>query len=167
EARTPLIISGPAFGDLTRYAKANQIALQLSELQKQEQSGIVAEKDKDRKIMTMDLPGRYFEVKEKEHTCHLTDEGIRKAEELAQVESFYTAGNMEWPHLIDNALKAHHLYHKDKRYVVMRDPEPPHDMAIIIVDEFTGRLMQGRQWSDGLHQAVQAKHAREGVKIKE
>src|SRR5206468_1810444 len=66
-----------------------------------------------------------------------------------------------------NALKAHHLYFKDKQYVVMRDPEPPHDMAIIIVDEFTGRLMHGRQWSDGLHQAVQAKHAREGVKIKE
>ena len=54
--------------------------------------------------------GVYFEVKEKERTCHLTDEGIRKAEELAGVESFYTAGNMEWPHLIDNALKAHHLY---------------------------------------------------------
>jgi len=148
EARTPLIISGPAFGDLSRYARANQIAVQLGDLQKQE-------------------PGRYFEIKEKEHTCHLTDEGIRKAEELAGVESFYTAGNMEWPHLIDNALKAHHLYFKDKRYVVMRDPEPPHDMAIIIVDEFTGRLMHGRQWSDGLHQAVQAKHAREGVKIKE
>ncbi len=62
-------------------------------------------------------PTSYFEVKEKEHTCHLTDEGIRKAEELAGVESFYTAGNMEWPHLIDNALKAHHLYHKDKQYV--------------------------------------------------
>src|SRR4029077_11721404 len=110
--------------------------------------------------------GRYFEVKEKEHTCHLTDEGVRKAEELAQVESFYTAGNMEWPHLIDNALKAHHLYQKDKRYVVMRHPETG-EMSIIIVDEFTGRLMVGRQWSDGLHQAVEAKHAREGVKIKE
>ena len=148
EARTPLIISGPAFGDLRRYARANQIAVQLGELQKKE-------------------PGHYFEVKEKERTCHLTDEGIRKAEELAGVESFYTAGNMEWPHLIDNALKAHHLYFKDKQYLVMRDPEPPNDMAIIIVDEFTGRPMLGRQWSDGLHQAVQAKHPREGVKIKE
>src|SRR5207253_2376964 len=68
--------------------------------------------------------------------------------------------------LIDNALKAHHLYHKDKNYVVMRHPET-HEMSIIIVDEFTGRLMLGRQWSDGLHQAVEAKHAREGVKIKE
>src|SRR5581483_1756311 len=110
--------------------------------------------------------GIYFEVKEKEHTCHLTDEGVRVAEELAGVESFYTAGNMEWPHLIDNALKAHHLYHKDKRYAVMRHPET-NDMSIVIIDEFTGRLMLGRQWSDGLHQAVEAKHAREGVKIKE
>jgi len=147
EARTPLIISGPAFGDLKRYARANEIAVQLTDLQKHE-------------------PGRFFEVKEKERTCHLTDEGIRKAEELADVESFYTAGNMEWPHLIDNALKAHHLYLKDKQYVVMRHPET-NDMSIIIVDEFTGRLMIGRQWSDGLHQAVEAKHAREGVKIKE
>ena len=105
EARTPLIISGPAFSDLRRYAKANDIAVQLTDLQKQE-------------------PGKYFEVKEKEHTCHLTDEGIRKAEELAGVESFYTAGNMEWPHLIDNALKAHHLY---KQGQAVRRDAPPRD----------------------------------------
>jgi preprotein translocase subunit SecA len=147
EARTPLIISGPAFTDVRRYAQANDIAVQLTELQKKE-------------------PGQYFEVKEKEHTCHLTDEGIHKAEELAGVESFYTAGNMEWPHLIDNALKAHHLYRKDKQYAVMRHPETG-ELSIIIIDEFTGRLMIGRQWSDGLHQAVEAKHARDGVKIKE
>ncbi len=80
----------------------------------------------------------HFEVNEKEHTCNLTDEGVRKAEELAGVESFYTAGNMEWPHLIDNSLKAHHLYKRDVNYVVQ-------DGEIIIVDEFTGRLMPGRQ----------------------
>src|SRR5438309_1371930 len=147
EARTPLIISGQAHGDLRRYTRANDLALQLSDLQKQN-------------------PGKYFEVKEKEHTCHLTDEGIHKAEELAGVESFYTAGNMEWPHLIDNALKAHHLYQKDKRYVVMRHPESG-ELSVIIIDEFTGRLMVGRQWSDGLHQAVEAKHLKDGVKIKE
>ena len=147
EARTPLIISGPAFGDLRRYARANDIVLQLNDLQRKD-------------------PGKYFEVNEKDHTCHLTDDGVRKAEELAGVESFYTAGNMEWPHLIDNSLKAHHLYEKDKRYVVMRHPET-NEMSVVIVDEFTGRLMVGRQWSDGLHQAVEAKHAREGVKIKE
>ena len=132
EARTPLIISGPAEDDPAKYAKANRIALQLKR-------------------------GVDFEVKEKEHHCHLTEEGIRHAEELAGVESFYTVGNMEWPHLIDNALKAHHLYKRDFRYMVK-------DGEVIIVDEFTGRAMPGRQWSDGLHQAVEAK---EGVRIKE
>ena len=99
----------------------------------------------------------HFEVNEKDHSANLTDEGVREAEKLAGVESFYTAGNMEWPHLIDNSLKAHHLYKRDVNYVVKEG-------AIVIVDEFTGRLMEGRQWSDGLHQAVEAK---EGVKIKE
>ncbi|MEX0711765.1 MAG: SEC-C metal-binding domain-containing protein, partial [Pirellulales bacterium] len=132
EARTPLIISGPAHDDVTRYPKADKIARQLKK----------------------DL---HFEVKEKEHSVHLTDEGVREAERLAGVESFYTAGNMDWPHLIDNALKAHHLYKLDVNYVVVDD-------EVIIVDEFTGRLMHGRNWSDGLHQAVEAK---EGVKVKE
>jgi preprotein translocase subunit SecA len=132
EARTPLIISGPAHDDITKYPKADRIARQL-------------------------LRDVHFEVKEKEHTCHLTDEGVRKAEELAGVESFYSAGNMEWPHLIDNALKAHHLYKRDVNYVVENG-------EVIIVDEHTGRKMPGRQWSDGLHQAVEAK---EGVRIKE
>ena len=132
EARTPLIISGPAHDDVTRYAKADRIARQLKK-------------------------GVHFEVNEKDHTAHLTDEGVRAAEHLAGVESFYTAGNMEWPHLIDNSLKAHHLYKLDVNYVVNGD-------EVVIVDEFTGRLMPGRNWSDGLHQAVEAK---EGVKIKE
>ena len=82
---------------------------------------------------------------------------MRAAEQLAGVESFYTAGHMEWPHLIDNSLKAHHLYKRDVNYVVNGD-------EVVIVDEFTGRLMPGRNWSDGLHQAVEAK---EGVRIKE
>ncbi|HTM55931.1 MAG TPA: SEC-C metal-binding domain-containing protein [Pirellulales bacterium] len=132
EARTPLIIAGPAHDDVSRYSQADKIARQL-------------QKD------------THFEIKEKEHTVHLTDEGVRAAEKLAGVESFYTSGHMEWPHLIDNALKAHHLYKRDVNYVVM-------DGEIIIVDEFTGRLMPGRNWSDGLHQACEAK---EGVKVKE
>jgi preprotein translocase subunit SecA len=132
EARTPLIISGPAFDNPAKYSEADRIARAL-------------QKDK------------HFVVNEKDHTVNLTDEGVREAERLAGVESFYTAGHMEWPHLIDNALKAHHLYQRDVRYVV-------EDGAVIIVDEFTGRKMEGRQWSDGLHQAVEAK---EGVKIKE
>ena len=117
---------------MTRYAKADKIARQLKK----------------------DI---HFEVKEKEHSSHLTEEGIRHAEHLAGVESFYTAGNMDWPHLIDSALKAHYLYKLDVNYVNQ-------DGEIIIVDEFTGRLMPGRRWSDGLHQAVEAK---EGVRVKE
>ena len=88
----------------------------------------------------------------------MNDEGVREAEKVAGLESFYTPGNMEWPHLIDNSLKAHHLYKRDRDYVVQPDGE------VVIVDEFTGRLMTGRQWSDGLHQAVEAK---ERVKVKE
>jgi preprotein translocase subunit SecA len=132
EARTPLIISGPAHDDVTKYSRADQIARQLK----------------------TDV---HFEVKEKEHTVSLTEEGVRTAEKLAGVESFYTAGNMEWPHLIDNSLKAHYLYKRDVNYVVQQG-------EVVIVDEFTGRLMPGRNWSDGLHQAVEAK---EGVRIKE
>src|SRR5207249_9996183 len=147
-ARTPLIISGPAFGDLTRYARANQIAVQLTEMQKLE-------------------PERYFEVKEKERTCHLTDAGVRQAEELAGVESFYTAGNMEWPHLIDNSLKAHHLYQLDRHYMIDRDQRENNELSIVIIDEHTGRAMYGRQWSEGLHQAVEAKHQKDGVQIKQ
>ena len=132
EARTPLIISGPAEDDVTKYSRADKVARQLKK----------------------DV---HFEVKEKEHTANLTDEGVREAERLAGVESFYTAGNMQWPHLIDNSLKAHHLYKRDVNYVVQ-------DGEVVIVDEFTGRLMPGRHWSDGLHQAVEAK---EGVTIKQ
>ena len=132
EARTPLIISGPAHDDVKKYAEADAISRQL----KREE---------------------HFQVSEKDHTAHLTEEGVRYAEKLAGVESFYTPGNMHWPHLIDNSLKAHHLYKRDVNYVVKEG-------KVIIVDEFTGRLMDGRQWSDGLHQAVEAK---EGVKIKE
>ena len=132
EARTPLIISGPAEDDITKYQRADKVARGLKK----------------------DL---HFEVKEKEHSVNLTDEGVRAAEKLAGVESFYTAGNMQWPHLIDNSLKAHYLYKLDVNYVVQ-------DGKIVIVDDFTGRLMEGRQWSDGLHQAVEAK---EGVPIKQ
>ena len=133
EARTPLIISGPAFDDVRKYAEADRIA----------------------RLLKKDV---HFEIKEKERTAHLNDDGVREAEQIAGVESFYTPGNMEWPHLIDNALKAHFLYRRDREYVVQPDGE------IVIVDEFTGRLMTGRQWSDGLHQAVEAK---EKVRIKE
>ncbi|MBI1853088.1 MAG: preprotein translocase subunit SecA [Planctomycetes bacterium] len=137
EARTPLIISGPAEESTDKYYVADKIARRLEK-------------------------GSDFEVKEKEHTVVLTEEGIEKAEKLAGVDSFYTGRNMEWPHHIEQALRAHHLYKKDVEYVVKKD-EDGRD-GILIVDEFTGRLMVGRRWSDGLHQAVEAK---EGLRIRE
>ena len=101
-------------------------------------------------------PGEDFEVKEKEHQCILSDEGLEKAERLAGV-SFFEGGGTDWPHLLEQALRAHHIYKRDVDYVVMEG-------EIIIVDEFTGRLMNGRRWSDGLHQAVEAK---EQIEIRE
>ncbi|QDU74103.1 preprotein translocase subunit SecA [Bremerella volcania] len=132
EARTPLIISGPANMSKEKYGDADKIARTLKK----------------------DV---HFVVNEKDRTTNLTEEGVREAERLAGVESFYTSGNMEWPHLIDNALRAHYLYQLDVDYVV-------EDGKIVIIDVHTGRKMEGRQWSDGMHQAVEAK---EGVKIKE
>ncbi|HUR38254.1 MAG TPA: preprotein translocase subunit SecA, partial [Planctomycetota bacterium] len=145
EARTPLIISGPTEESTTKYYDADRCAKKLL---------------KGEEIVLEDRTKKHtgdFIVKEKEHVVFLTDAGIEKAEKLIGVGSFYTGENMEWPHFIETALKAHHLYKKDKEYVVK-------DGEVIIVDEFTGRMMPGRRWSDGLHQAVEAK---EGLKIQE
>ncbi len=131
EARTPLIISGPAGESSEKYHVANRVAKRLRR-------------------------GQDFEVKEKERSVILTEAGITKAEKLVGVPSFYVGKHMEWPHLLEQALRAHHLYRRDTEYVV-RDGE------VVIVDEFTGRLMEGRTWSEGLHQAVEAK---EGLQIR-
>jgi preprotein translocase subunit SecA len=130
EARTPLIISGQAQGDVKKYFFADRVARQLKK----------------------DV---HFEVKEKEHQTLLTEEGIVRAQEIVGVDSFYSGANIEWPHLLENALKAHHLYERDREYVVANEDDGR--PGIVIVDEFTGRLMHGRRWSDGLHQAVEAK----------
>jgi len=132
EARTPLIISGPAEKSTDLYDRADKAVRKLQR----------------------DV---HFEVKEKEQTVFLTEEGIEVAEQLIGVESFYTPGNVHWPHHLEQSLKAHHLHKRDVDYVVK-------DGGIVIVDEFTGRLMEGRRWSDGLHQAVEAK---EGLRIKD
>jgi preprotein translocase subunit SecA len=186
EARTPLIISGPAFTDVKQYEKADEIARKLTDMERKgrqelKASGkmtlggtegdgmpVVLPLDPD-KIDPQNPPpkGVYFEIKEKERTCHLTDAGVREAEKLAGVESFYTVGNMEWPHLIDNALRCHHLYKRDRDYMIAADPRENNELGIIIIDTGTGRAMFGRQWSDGLHQAVEAKHRRDGVRIKQ
>ena len=149
EARTPLIISGPAFESTEKYATADAVARQLKGPRSGYPEDMLPEKGGD--------PEAHFLVRHKEHQCPLTEKGTGRAEELVGAGSFYVAGNMDWPHLIDQSLRAHHLYRRDKQYVVRND-------EVIIVDDFTGRLMPGRQWSDGLHQAVEAK---ERIRIKE
>ncbi len=100
---------------------------------------------------------RYFIVQMERKQVGLTHEGVTIAQELLDIGSLYSGDNMEWPHLIESALRAHKVYRRDTDYVVQNG-------QVIIVDPFTGRLMHGRQWSDGLHQAVEAK---ERVRVKE
>jgi preprotein translocase subunit SecA len=138
EARTPLIISGASDEATDKYYKADAIIPQLKRGEEKE------------KIKTGD-----YVVDEKQHTAVLTEEGVDKAERLLGVGNLYDPSNMEMLHCVEQALKAHTLYKRDHQYVVQ-------DGEVIIVDDFTGRLMKGRRWSDGLHQAVEAK---EGVKI--
>ena len=139
EARTPLIISGPSEESTDKYYLANAIIPQL-------QRGEELEEGKK--------TGDYI-VDEKNHSAVLTEEGVDKAERLLGVGNLYDPGNMELLHCVEQALKAHTLYRLDHQYVVQNG-------EVIIVDDFTGRLMKGRRWSDGLHQAVEAK---EEVKI--
>ena len=105
---------------------------------------------------------QYYEIEMDRKSVHMTHEGIAAAQEAAGVGSFFVGNNMEWPHLMEQSLRAHVVYEKDKDYVVERGPKG--EMEVIIVDEFTGRKMVGRQWSDGLHQAAEAK---EKVPIKQ
>jgi preprotein translocase subunit SecA len=105
---------------------------------------------------------QYYEVELDKKSVHLTHEGIAAAQDAAGVGSFFVGNNMEWPHLMEQAMRAHVVYERDKDYVVERGQKGV--MEVVIVDEFTGRKMVGRQWSDGLHQAVEAK---EKVPIKE
>ena len=106
---------------------------------------------------------QYYEIEWDRKSAHLTHEGIAAAQEAAGVGSFYVGNNVEWPHLMEQAMRAHVVYERDKDYVVERNPRTG-EQEVIIIDEYTGRKMVGRQWSDGLHQSVEAKEA---VKIKE
>ncbi len=130
EARTPLIISGPAEKSTNLYYQINRIIPRLK-----------------KEI--------HYTIDEKSRTVALTDEGVAKAEELLGVDNLYDPRHMEILHHVNQALKAHTLFKKDVDYIVK-------DGQVIIVDEFTGRLMPGRRYSEGLHQALEAK---EGVKI--
>ena len=132
EARTPLIISGPAEQSADLYQKVDVIIPGLR-------------KDID------------YTVDEKAHSAILTDAGIERVEQRLNVGNLYDPANIEWLHHVSQALRAHTLYKRDVNYLV-------DEGKIIIVDEFTGRKMPGRRWSDGLHQAIEAK---EGVEVQE
>ena len=221
EARTPLIISGPAYDDVSRYPRADRVAEELSRRQVTWDRKVLAsvqrfdgdarnipkledamnvlgyreskgskgeakpkgEGDSDEPTATLgpdfltddqveaiqifendilkvppsEQYRRHFIVQMERKQVGLTHDGVTIAQELLDIGSLYSGTNMEWPHLIENALRAHKVYRRDTDYVVQQG-------EIIIVDPFTGRLMIGRQWSDGLHQAIEAK---ERVTVKE
>ncbi len=228
EARTPLIISGPAHDDVTRYPRADKVAEELVRRQgpwdrkvsatvrkfdgdthniqklgdamailgyKEKHAVEAADDSSDAlggdqdsgketgkkptlgadfltddqveaiqiyehdilKVLPSEQYRRHFIVQMERKQVGLTHDGVTIAQDLLDLGSLYSGVNMEWPHLIENALRAHKVYKRDVDYVVQ-------DGQIIIVDPFTGRLMHGRQWSDGLHQAVEA---REHVRVKE
>jgi len=144
EARTPLIISGPSEESTDKYYKINRIIPRLI------RGEVIEGKEPGQKYTTGD-----YTVDEKHRSVALTEEGSIKVEKLLGLNNLYDAINMELNHHVQQGLKAHVLFHRDRDYVVKDD-------EVIIVDEFTGRLMPGRRWSDGLHQAVEAK---ESVKI--
>jgi len=132
EARTPLIISGPAEQSADLYFRVNQIIPSLK-------------KDVD------------YTVDEKAHSAMLTDAGVEKVEKRLGIGNLYDPANLAWLHHVTQALRAHTLYKHDVHYLV-------EDGKVLIIDEFTGRKMEGRRWSDGLHQAVEAK---ENVTVEE
>ena len=148
EARTPLIISGPTEDSTDKYYIIDRIIplLKKGEVIEVEANTLSGK----RKTYTGD-----FTVDEKSKSATLTEEGVLKVEKLLKVDNLYDPRNMEFLHHTQQGLRAHALFKRDVDYVV-RDNE------VLIVDEFTGRLMPGRRWSDGLHQAIEAK---EGVKI--
>lgn len=148
EARTPLIISGPAEDSSDRYVRINKIVPYLTRQEKEDTEEFQGDGD--------------FSIDEKSRQVNLTERGLLKVEELLiregiikSDESLYAPNNIVLMHHINAALRAHHLFHRDVDYIVKNG-------EVIIVDEHTGRTMEGRRWSDGLHQAVEAK---EGAKI--
>ncbi len=140
EARTPLIISGQIERPQEKYQKASELSLTLEKAKELSKDGVDPEGD--------------YEVDEKQRSCILTDQGFAKCEEYLQVSDLYNPQD-PWAHYITNALKAKELFVKDVNYIIKNN-------EAVIVDEFTGRVMPGRRWSDGQHQAIEAK---EGLKI--
>jgi preprotein translocase subunit SecA len=156
EARTPLIISGQAEDQTALYLAINKVVPALTKQEGEADpitgKGVITAGD--------------FVADEKTHQIHLTEQGHEHAEQLLashglipEGTSLYDPANIALMHHLNAALRAHHMFHRDQHYVVQQGEQGP---EIVIVDEFTGRLMSGRRWSDGLHQAVEAK---EGVQI--
>ena len=196
EARTPLIISGPAHSVRPRYELADGLARHLVEGQRDWTTADEKVQSCEVRISGLEgdirnardkaaLPGlkaeleaareelprlesarekhvQFFEVELDKKQASLTHEGITEAQRKAGVGSFYVGENIDLPHLLEQALRAHVVYVGDRDYVVAADDQG--EMGVVIVDQNTGRKMVGRQWSDGLHQAVEAK---EGVPIKD
>jgi preprotein translocase subunit SecA len=151
EARTPLIISGAAEDDTQKFIESNKVVRQLSECAKDSATGDYPE-----------FPTGDFKIDEKGKRISFTDEGLNHLESLLQGRkiisgSLFLDDNFEFIHYMTQALRAHHLFHKDTDYVVQ-------DGLVQIVDEFTGRILHGRRYSDGLHQAIEAK---EGIRVAE
>ncbi len=196
EARTPLIISGPAHNRQPRYDLADRLARHLAAKQREwatadeqvqqcraevaglegdirnarDRANVPAMKkrmDEARKRLPAlerdrDRFTQYFELEMDKKRATITHEGIEEAQKEAKIGSFYVGENMDLPHLLEQSVRAHTVYQRDRDYVIA--PDDDGQMGVVIVDQNTGRKMVGRQWSDGLHQAVEAK---EGVRIKE
>ena len=148
EARTPLIISGSSEESTDKYERVNRI---IPKLEKGEEIDTAPGEPKQ---LTGD-----FVVDEKHKTITVSDEGWEKVEKLLGIGNIADPENWDLKHHVETAIKAHSLYRRDVEYVVKPKEENPREKEVIIVDEFTGRLMPGRRWSDGLHQAVEAKEA--------
>jgi len=200
EARTPLIISGPAHEDQPRYDLADRLAKHLVEKQSawnaadekvqaatrrlkglegdirnaRDKSQVPA-MQKEMEALKKQLPEleaardvhpQFYEVEMDRKAAYVTHLGIEEAQRSAGSGSFYVGDDVDMPHLLQQAVRAHAVYQRDRDYVVMPLDDPQtgrKEPSVVIVDPFTGRLQIGRQWSDGLHQAIEAK---EGVPIK-
>ncbi len=151
EARTPLIISGASEESTDKYERVNRI---IPKLEKGEEIDVAPGEPKQ-------LTGDYV-VDEKHKNITVSDEGWEKVEKLLGIGNIADPENWDLKHHVETAIKAHALYRRDVEYVVKVKDDNPREKEIIIVDEFTGRMMPGRRWSDGLHQSIEAK---ENVKI--
>ena len=145
EARTPLIISGPSEESTDKYYKVNRIIPKLV------RGEVIDGSEPGEKYTTGD-----YTIDEKHKSAALTEEGVFRVEKLLNIPNLYDPAYIEFNHHVQQALRAHVLYTLDRDYVVRDGDEGP---EVVIVDEFTGRLLPGRRWSDGLHQAVEAKEA--------